>query len=253
MKKDGACNSVDNDGTGSPDAAEVRRRVVQEITQLVGDAMERDWSLLPSGSAVVAGADETYERTDAPANDADSVSPIPLAGVPLGSMDELPSGRLVPSYLLPGRRLPVRMEPCYELPFQPSLAKRLLSGGPRWWLAPGPSDFTELLPDRSNPFLSRFRDDYGPYRYLETLIGGRFEITGIRPMELDPMPSEFPLSRRGRLVLLSPRNPGEEIHSPWENAGSQDFNGLSDFPAIRKLRNSLEAVDDEEKESTVRA
>ena len=253
MNKDGNRNSASDDGTEPSDAAEVRKRVVQAITQLVGDAMERDWSLLPSGPAAVAGVDETHECTDSPACDANAVSTSPSTGVSLGSMDEIPFGRPVPSYFLPRRRLPVRLEPYYELPLRSSLAERLLSGGPRRRLAPGLSDFTELLPDWSNPLLSRFRYGYGPFWYLEPLPGGRFEMPDIRPTKFDLMPPEFPLSRRRRLILLSPRNPYEEIRFPWENTGPLGFNGLLDSPAIWKLRNSLEAVDDEEKGSTVRA
>ena len=61
------------------------------------------------------------------------------------------------------------------------------------------------------------------------------------------MPYEFPLSRRWRPILPFSRNPPYgAVPLPWESTGSQDFYGLLDFLAIRKLSNIKETVYDEE-------
>lgn len=227
MKKVGNRDVASDDGAQSPDAAEVRKRVVQAITQVVGEAMKQDWSLLPSGSASDAGADETHERTDIPARDADAVSPVPSTEVPLGNMDEFTAS-----------------------PPVPSLVDRLLSARRKRRMVVGISDHTELLPNGSNPPLSWFRYGNRPYRHLEPLPGGRFEMTGIRPTESDPVPSEFPLSRRRRPFLLSFPDLHVVIRFPWESTGSPGFGGSLHLPATRKLSNGMDVSDDEYKRTT---
>ena len=144
MKKDGTRNAADNDGMGTPDAAEVRRRAVNAIIQLVRNVMDQDWALLSSGAAVVAGAGGPIQRTDSPEDDPAAVSSSPSAGVPLGSMDELPSSRPRLSYFPPERCMSARLTPNYELPRRPAVDDRVLNGALRRRPSPSLFDYAKF-------------------------------------------------------------------------------------------------------------